>query len=455
MAKEKNHIVNSKDYQRYLHGQMTSKERHNFENSLLEDGFENEAFEGLSQLKPDELSEDLNSLGDRLISKTRKRNSFLFWRIAASILLLSLFSFLVYYLIDSNTKKEIAQSKEIPTVEKTDKTQYPSLTHLDSSEMDSDQIIAYQQNLDEESIDNIVPEESRKSFNRAKSEEEPSQEALLEIADAEEESEEMVMDDVEVDPILSLAEAKKEQPQADLELFEQIEEIVSNEPLSQVSAMKKGAASSQSRMAVRNKNLRTITGKVMSLEDDEVIPGVNINVKGTDIGTISDFDGNYTIAVPKDEEITLVFSSVGYLSEEIKVENHETIDANIEPDISALSEIVVVDYGVSSNYQKPEYAYTPPKPVGGNGKFKDYVKENIRYPESGLEDKIKGTVKLKLTIDRNGKISNVEVLKSLGREFDKEAIRLINEGPKWEPARENDSTIVKDVKVKIRFRAPE
>ena len=49
----------------------------------------------------------------------------------------------------------------------------------------------------------------------------------------------------------------------------------------------------------------------------------------------------------------------------------------------------------------------------------------------------------------------MEVVKSLGEDFDKEAMRLVNEGPDWEPAMENDSVVEKEVTVKIRFRPPE
>jgi TonB family protein len=94
-------------------------------------------------------------------------------------------------------------------------------------------------------------------------------------------------------------------------------------------------------------------------------------------------------------------------------------------------------------------------PVGGNSTFREFVKNNLRYPASGLEDEIKGMVKLKFTVGSNGQISNMEVLKSLGEDFDREAIRLVNEGPKWEPAKENGRVVERDVKVKIRFRPPE
>ncbi|MCG8311065.1 MAG: SusC/RagA family TonB-linked outer membrane protein [Cytophagales bacterium] len=88
----------------------------------------------------------------------------------------------------------------------------------------------------------------------------------------------------------------------------------------------------------------TITGKVTSSEDNTGLPGVNVIVKGTTKGSVTDVEGNYAVEVV-DENSVLVFSSVGYLTEEIVVANQATIDIVLSPDITALEEIVVVGYG--------------------------------------------------------------------------------------------------------------
>lgn len=87
-----------------------------------------------------------------------------------------------------------------------------------------------------------------------------------------------------------------------------------------------------------------VTGKVISSDDESGLPGVNIVVKGTSIGTVTDINGNYNLEAPSAESI-LVFSSVGYSTEEIKVGTKTIINVNMVPDITALSEIVVIGYG--------------------------------------------------------------------------------------------------------------
>ncbi|MEQ9442548.1 MAG: TonB-dependent receptor [Cyclobacteriaceae bacterium] len=88
---------------------------------------------------------------------------------------------------------------------------------------------------------------------------------------------------------------------------------------------------------------KTITGKVTD-ENSDAMPGVNILVKNTTIGTVTDIDGNYRLNVPNDAT-TLVFSSIGYTSEEIIIGGQSIINLEMEPDIQSLSEVVVVGYG--------------------------------------------------------------------------------------------------------------
>src|SRR5690606_26702320 len=88
----------------------------------------------------------------------------------------------------------------------------------------------------------------------------------------------------------------------------------------------------------------TVTGKVTSHESPEGLPGVNIIIKGTTQGTVSDVDGNYTLEVPSSESV-LVFSSVGFLSEEVIVGDRSVINMELIPDITSLEEVVVVGYG--------------------------------------------------------------------------------------------------------------
>ncbi len=87
----------------------------------------------------------------------------------------------------------------------------------------------------------------------------------------------------------------------------------------------------------------TVSGQVLDGEDESTIPGVNVTIKGTSKGTITDLDGKFTITVAKGE--TLVFSFVGYNTEEVAIGTQSNINVSLIPDIKTLSEVVVVGYG--------------------------------------------------------------------------------------------------------------
>ncbi len=79
-------------------------------------------------------------------------------------------------------------------------------------------------------------------------------------------------------------------------------------------------------------------------ENGLALPGVNVLIKNSSLGVITDSEGNYAINVP-DEEAILVFSYIGYLTEEIRVGDQSVINMQLVPDVSLLEEIVVVAYG--------------------------------------------------------------------------------------------------------------
>ena len=80
---------------------------------------------------------------------------------------------------------------------------------------------------------------------------------------------------------------------------------------------------------------KTVTGTVTGGDDGLGIPRANVTVKGTTRGTPTDLDGNYAIEVSADE--TLVFSFIGYITQEILVSNQTTIDVVLQPDVANLS----------------------------------------------------------------------------------------------------------------------
>jgi TonB-linked SusC/RagA family outer membrane protein len=87
-----------------------------------------------------------------------------------------------------------------------------------------------------------------------------------------------------------------------------------------------------------------VKGRVTSAGGGDPLPGVNVLVKDTNIGTVTDVDGNYSITVP-DENNILVFSFIGFVTQEIAINGRDNIDLTMAEDVQSLDEVVVVGYG--------------------------------------------------------------------------------------------------------------
>jgi hypothetical protein len=107
---------------------------------------------------------------------------------------------------------------------------------------------------------------------------------------------------------------------------------------------------------------RVVSGKVLS-DDGNPLPGVNIQVKGTVMGVVSDLNGNFSLEVP-DNNAKLIFSYVGYKTKEMAVDYQNNLEIAMAADIESFSEVVVVGYGTQkksnltgavANVERKEY----------------------------------------------------------------------------------------------------
>jgi TonB-dependent SusC/RagA subfamily outer membrane receptor len=91
---------------------------------------------------------------------------------------------------------------------------------------------------------------------------------------------------------------------------------------------------------------KEVKGKITDASG-ETLPGVSVRVKGTNTGTTTDINGNYTITVPEDNSI-LVFTYIGYVTKEVSVSSRSAINVTLEAANTALTEVVVIGYGTSN-----------------------------------------------------------------------------------------------------------
>ena len=100
---------------------------------------------------------------------------------------------------------------------------------------------------------------------------------------------------------------------------------------------------------------RTISGKVTDALDGSPIVGANIILKGTTIGTITDIEGDYELAIPEGENIITV-SYVGYETIDVEVGNRSTVDVTLYGDVETLSEVVVTAFGIKQERKSLGYS---------------------------------------------------------------------------------------------------
>jgi len=99
---------------------------------------------------------------------------------------------------------------------------------------------------------------------------------------------------------------------------------------------------------------REVSGVITALDDGLSIPGVSVVIKGTTIGTTTDFDGKYTISIPEDGQ-TLVFSFVGMKTTELAI-NSTTINLVMESESIGMNEVVVTAMGIKKSAKSVTYA---------------------------------------------------------------------------------------------------
>jgi protein TonB len=97
-------------------------------------------------------------------------------------------------------------------------------------------------------------------------------------------------------------------------------------------------------------------------------------------------------------------------------------------------------------------AETQPAPVGGYEAFYKYIGKNIKYPDQARKMGVEGKVFVQFVIDKDGSITDINVMKGIGSGCDEEAIRVIKSAPKWTPGKQRGRPVRVRMSVPIIFR---
>ena len=183
-----------------------------------------------------------------------------------------------------------------------------------------------------------------------------------------------------------------------------------------------------------------IKGRVTDGKGEPLI-GASVTYKGTNIGTITNMNGEFSL-VKKDDKKRLTAEYMGYDPVEIQVDTSRTMLIAMNENKQALNEVVVVGYGAKKNKksttlgsdakvkEQTEKEITL-QPVIGKRSYQKYLKEHLVRPTDEKCAQVKGKVVLTFLINKEGRPFYIKVKESLCESADKEAIRLIQEGPDW------------------------
>ncbi|WP_421875022.1 TonB family protein [Marinoscillum sp.] len=466
--------ISREEMRQYLEGKLSGKQAHRVERYLLENDFAEEAMEGFEGFDQEEIDQDLDLLRSKVSGQKRRE---FFYYIAASIALLLVAISSVWYFSESVNQDTLSYKQEESAnkgkINSKSSTESPTGSPTqDLKKMDQ----LKQENLVEETQAVVNPEQAKRGAEATK-----SKSTHRPIAESTTSKDDVFEEEVLIEDDLVLAEVTMEEEQLPESIrkeayLEEVEvtdiELDTPEMQNALTGRVAGVQIPENRTAawdlvtgsvtevqpskkimirgtasISRSNEYTgpyVTGQITDA-DGNPLPGVNVLIKGTTTGTISDVEGHYTI--PRIEDGILNYSFIGMESVDIQVGDRDTIDVELESDVQALSEVVVVGYGS----QDDEIGFVGAEPVGGMKAYKDYLKAEMNYPSEAISKEVEGKVILKVTILASGEIGPIEVRRSLGFGCDEEATRLVKEGPEWQPAQRDGEPIDTEVRIKVVF----
>ena len=359
----------------YIQGLRKGKEAHRLEKESMKDPFLADAIDGYNQVEGNH-EQRIEQLRIQISARsTKKRNPYaIIWSVAACLVIG--FGISSYFLFLKETPEPvipIIPQKEIALVPTKTKTDSTPISPVSTKQADKKDIIA----------------KSRTTISK------PPSAPITTMPMEEETSGQMV--------------AATD------------EEVIMTTGASDPESVKKMRIA---KMAVIPTN-DIIKGKVTDQKGEPLI-GASVMYKGTNIGTVTDVNGEFSL-LKKAENKQLTAQYIGYDPVEVPVDTSRTMLIAMNEDQKGLSEVVVVGHGVNKKANKDN----TPQPVDGKRKYLKYLKKNLVRPTDETCAQVKGKVVLTFLVNRDGRPFHIKVKKSLCESSDKEAIRLVQEGPDW------------------------
>lgn len=417
------------DIQRYLKGEMSAEEMHAIETAALDDPFLADAIEGFETVveegKEEAVNVELGKLNKQFGERVRQPvkvvpiNHSRWWQISAAAVVLVIVGFALY---NNRTKDEEVQSKlavtekqytdsALPKAEEDRTSSSSALSDTQNKEKKKTLISPPAPSATQKAPSQVNAKNGNEGYNKLQK---PGNAPLT--AKAIEKNDDMV----------GFGYKKKKKDTSDKPV------VVNDAP----AKSETDVASSRAVEGVARRNnqlaeqLNKFSGRVVDPGNKPLV-NASVQVLQNKTKVLTDETGNFNFAT-KDSVIDVQVGLVGFEQRNFRLQNN--IGSNnlvLEPSKQELEEVIVTGYGTQ---RKKDVSKTTVKvqnavPEIGWIEYEKYLEKNKKPPEDN--PLMKGEVVVSFQVKRSAVLSDFKIEKSLSKEYDKEAIRLIQEGPSW------------------------
>ncbi len=450
------------DIEKYHKGLLSAKEMHYLEKAAMDDPFLADAIEGYAVAGVNNAA-DIAELKERLAKKTEtakviplhtteRKNNFRLLKVAAMLVFVAGAAFAVYQFGFNKKAESIAQNESIKTTEK-------KLTDTASS---------VTTNIPAPVIENgLKTDDAEQSLTTEKTSSSSGSGAVVkkDVAISMDDDKAISASPTAAPPIIKNNEPQRAvgnvtekkilgkeevKPGSIVTANQEADAITTKdktaERLENLESQKRSVAANKKAedQNYRNQTTNIFRGRVTD-QNNVGIPFANVTNLEENTGTYTDVRGYFNLTYP-DSILDVQVRSIGFENNNVQLRNvAPTNKVVLQDDRSSLSEVVISKQkpNLQARSNNKTMQLEEPEPSDGWGYYDNYLVNNIQLPaEYKSKPDMTGEVQVSFEVNKNGEPVNFKIIKSLCNKCDKEAIRLIKEGPKWIRKAKNGRTTV-------------
>ncbi|WP_300798429.1 energy transducer TonB [uncultured Alistipes sp.] len=154
---------------------------------------------------------------------------------------------------------------------------------------------------------------------------------------------------------------------------------------------------------------------------------------------------------PKKVEVKVIADMLEVVTNDTKIETDFTF-TDFDQDAEIIQQVDIVEEVIEDD-QPFLVAETMPSFQGGDlNTFRNWVQQNVKFPQIALENGIQGRVVLSFVIEKDGRLTNIQVLQTPDRSLSEEAIRVLSKSPKWSPGKQRNQVVRVKYTLPVDFR---